>query len=127
MKYSLMHFINILITILKKYVKYGKLYYAMIVFNSFIWRNDIYDKDKATRVQKTDFNNKIFSIFEEYAEQLGIQKISSQRLEGDDVIYLSHKMLFTYLTNILKIIYPIITISLLGDLAERKSIAIRQW
>ena len=52
MKYSLMHFINILITILKKIVKYGKLYYAMIVFNSFIWRNDIYDKDKATHFKK---------------------------------------------------------------------------
>jgi 5'-3' exonuclease len=56
-----------------------------------IWRNDIYDKYKATRVQKTNFNKKIFTIFEDYVKELGIQNISSERLEGDDIIYLSHK------------------------------------
>lgn len=56
-----------------------------------IWRNDIYDTYKATRVQKTNFNKKIFSIFSDYTNLLGFKYISQSRLEGDDVIYLTQK------------------------------------
>jgi 5'-3' exonuclease len=58
-----------------------------------IWRNDIYDKYKATRTQKNNFNKKIFSIFNEHIKKFGIKSISSERLEGDDVIYLSQKFI----------------------------------
>ena len=58
-----------------------------------IWRNDIYDTYKATRVQKNNFNKKIFSIFSDYISSLGFKCLSQNRLEGDDVIYLSQKMI----------------------------------
>jgi 5'-3' exonuclease len=58
-----------------------------------IWRNDIYNTYKATRTQKNNFNKKIFSIFNEYVNSLNFQYISQDRLEGDDVIYLSQKMI----------------------------------
>ena len=58
-----------------------------------IWRNDIYNTYKATRVQKNNFNKKIFSIFNDYMKTLDFKHISQDRLEGDDVIYLSQKMI----------------------------------
>ena len=58
---------------------------------SDIWRNDLYDKYKATRNQKNNFNKHIFSIFSEYIKKIGLQSINSDRLEGDDIIYLTHK------------------------------------
>jgi 5'-3' exonuclease len=58
-----------------------------------IWRNDIYNTYKATRVQKNNFNKKIFSIFNDYIKTLDFKHISQDRLEGDDVIYLSQKMI----------------------------------
>jgi len=54
-----------------------------------IWRNDIYDKYKATRTQKNNFNKKIFSIFNDHSKKYGIKSLSSDRFEGDAVIYLS--------------------------------------
>ena len=62
-----------------------------------IWRNDIYNTYKATRTQKTNFNKKIFSIFNEYINSLNFQYISQDRLEGDDVIYLSQKMIKSHI------------------------------
>ena len=67
-----------------------------------IWRNDIYNTYKATRVQKNNFNKKIFSIFNDYIKTLDFKHISQDRLEGDDVIYLSQKMIKKQL-EILKI------------------------
>ena len=58
-----------------------------------IWRNDIYNIYKATRIQKNNFNKKIFSIFNDYIKTLDLKHISQDRLEGDDVIYLSQKMI----------------------------------
>ena len=65
-----------------------------------IWRNDIYDTYKATRVQKNNFNKKIFSIFSDYVNSLGFKYISQSRLEGDDVIYLSQRMIKTQLETL---------------------------
>ena len=61
---------------------------------SDIWRNDIYDKYKATRSQKNNFNKNIFSIFNEFVnKKLELKSIYSDRLEGDDIVYLTHKYL----------------------------------
>ena len=62
-----------------------------------IWRNDIYNTYKATRTQKNNFNKKIFSIFNEYIDSLNFKYLSQDRLEGDDVIYLSQKMIKSHL------------------------------
>ena len=65
-----------------------------------IWRNDIYNTYKATRTQKNNFNKKIFSIFNEYIDLLNFKYISQDRLEGDDVIYLSQKMIKSHLESL---------------------------
>ena len=65
-----------------------------------IWRNDIYDKYKATRSQKPTFNKNIFSIFNEYVnKKLEMKNIYSDRLEGDDIVYLTHKYLKPKITS----------------------------
>lgn len=74
-----------------------------------IWRNDIYNTYKATRTQKNNFNKKIFSIFIEYIKLLDFKYISQDRLEGDDVIYLSQKMIKTHLELFKKLDIIIIT------------------
>ena len=65
-----------------------------------IWRNDVYNTYKATRTQKNNFNKKIFSIFNEYIDLLNFKYISQDRLEGDDVIYLSQKMIKSHLESL---------------------------
>ncbi len=58
-----------------------------------IWRNDFYKEYKASRVQNVNFNSKIFNVFSEYIQKIGLKKIWFERLEADDVIYLiQHKL-----------------------------------
>lgn len=83
---------------IKKICKYWKTTKDNIVLcndclRSDIWRNDLYDKYKSTRTQKTNFNKKIFHIFGEYIKQLEIKNLSSDRLEGDDIVYITQKNL----------------------------------
>jgi 5'-3' exonuclease len=56
-----------------------------------IWRNDLYDKYKASRLPKTNFNPKIFDIFNNHIKKIKIQQIYFDRLEADDIVYLMHK------------------------------------
>ena len=65
-----------------------------------IWRNDIFDQYKAARTQSQNFNRKIFPLFYEYISKLKIQFVSSERLEGDDIIYLTQNMLKKKLQNV---------------------------
>lgn len=58
-----------------------------------IWRNDIYKEYKGTRVQSNNFNRNIFPVLYEHIVKLGIKQISVDRLEADDVIYLTQKTL----------------------------------
>lgn len=79
---------------LKKICKFWKTSIDNIILcndcvRSDIWRNDLYDKYKSTRTQKNNFNKKIFTIFGEYVKKLGIKNISSERLEGDDIVYIT--------------------------------------
>ena len=89
---------------IKKFCKIWKTNKNNIVLcndclRSDIWRNDLYDKYKATRNQKNNFNKHIFSIFNEYIKKLGLQSIHSDRLEGDDIVYLTHKYLKPKITS----------------------------
>lgn len=58
-----------------------------------IWRNDLYKDYKGTRVQSNNFNRNIFPILYDYIVKLGIKQINVDRLEADDVIYLTQKYL----------------------------------
>lgn len=61
-----------------------------------IWRNDIYKEYKGTRAQNANFNRRIFNIFNEYMEQKAIKKVSFDRLEADDIIYLLQKQIKSF-------------------------------
>jgi 5'-3' exonuclease len=58
-----------------------------------IWRNDLYKEYKGTRVQSNNFNRNIFPVLYDYIVKLGIKQINVDRLEADDVIYLTQKYL----------------------------------
>lgn len=64
-----------------------------------IWRNDIYKEYKGTRVQSNNFNRNIFPILYDYIVKLGIKQINIDRLEADDVIYLTQKHLKEKIKN----------------------------
>jgi 5'-3' exonuclease len=55
---------------------------------SEIWRNEIYEGYKATRIQKESFNNDVFNIFNDFIKKIKISQISFDRLEADDIVYL---------------------------------------
>lgn len=58
---------------------------------SKIWRNDIFPDYKGSRVNNTNFNKNIFTIFNDFIDKKNIQKVAMDRLEADDVIYLLQK------------------------------------
>ena len=62
-----------------------------------IWRNDIYPEYKAHRVQATSFNPGIFHIFYTMLDEMCSAGrcclMSGSRLEADDVVYLTTKLL----------------------------------
>lgn len=58
---------------------------------SEIWRNDIYNKYKASRLPKLNFNPKIFDIFNNHIKKIKMQQLYFDRLEADDIVYLIHQ------------------------------------
>jgi len=56
-----------------------------------IWRNDYYDKYKATRQTKINFNSDIFKIFNEHIKKIKVYQLYFDRLEADDIVYLIQK------------------------------------
>lgn len=55
-----------------------------------IWRNDYYSEYKSTRVLNNNFNQNIFSVFYNYLKEKEIRTIYCDKLEADDVVYLTH-------------------------------------
>jgi 5'-3' exonuclease len=66
----------------------ANIVFCMDCMRCDIWRNDIYDQYKASRIQSHNFNGKIFPYFYDYISKMKIQTLNVERLEGDDVIYL---------------------------------------
>lgn len=54
-----------------------------------IWRNDIYKDYKGNRIQNANFNGNIFNIFADHIAKHNLKHIWLDRLEADDVIYLT--------------------------------------
>jgi 5'-3' exonuclease len=67
----------------------GNIVFCMDCMRCDIWRNDIYKDYKVSRVHSQNFNGQIFPIFYQYMKTLNINMISSDRLEADDVIYVT--------------------------------------
>lgn len=57
-----------------------------------IWRMELFPEYKGARVQSPTFNPNIFTIFYELMDNelknIGIQSVSGEKLEADDVVYL---------------------------------------
>lgn len=78
---------------IKKLIKKFKTVKSNIVFcidcpRSTIWRNDIYDKYKQSRIKKDNFNSDIFDIFEDYLNNNNFKSCKFDNLEADDIVYL---------------------------------------
>ena len=78
---------------IKKLMKKFKTIKTNIVFcidcpRTSIWRNDIYDKYKQTRIKKDNFNSDIFDLFEEYLTNNNYKCCNYDNLEADDIAYL---------------------------------------
>lgn len=87
------YFIKHLAADLKKICKKWKTDVNNIIFctdcqRCKIWRNDLYKDYKGSRMQNTNFNGRIFNVFNDYLEDHGIKKLWFERLEADDIIYL---------------------------------------
>jgi 5'-3' exonuclease len=94
-------------TDIKKLTKKFKTIKSNIIFcidcpRSTIWRNNIYDKYKQSRIKKDNFNSDIFDLFENYLNVNKFQICKYDNLEADDVVFLMQKKLNTI--NELKII-----------------------
>src|SRR5210317_409602 len=69
-----------------------------------IWRNDIYQDYKGNRTVNENFNGDIFEVFNKTIDDMSILKISFDRLEADDIVYLlqnklKHKTNIAIITN----------------------------
>ena len=78
---------------IKKLLRKFKTNKANIVFcidcpRSAIWRNNIYDKYKQSRVKKDNFNSDIFDLFEDYLSKNEYKTCKYDNLEADDIAYL---------------------------------------
>lgn len=83
---------------IKKIIHKFKTTRSNIIFcldcsRSLIWRNEIYDKYKQTRIKKDNFNSDIFDLFEEYLINNKFKICKYDKLEADDIVYLLQKKL----------------------------------
>lgn len=75
--------------------------FCMDCFRCEIWRNDIYKEYKASRNQNQKFNRNIFHLFYDFISKLNIQTLSSERLEADDVIFITQQDIKKYFKNVI--------------------------
>ena len=71
----------------------GNIVFCTDCQRSNIWRNDLYKDYKGSRVQNTNFNAKIFNVFNDYVMKKHLKKIGFERLEADDIVYLIQKQI----------------------------------
>jgi len=67
---------------------------------SKIWRNEYYSEYKSTRVLNNNFNQNIFGIFYNYLKNKDIRTIYCDKLEADDIVYLTHMSVKTEFNKI---------------------------
>ena len=85
-------------TDIKKLTKKFKTTKENIIFcidcpRSEIWRNQIYDKYKQSRIKKDNFNSDIFDLFENYLNSNNYKLCKFDNLEADDIVFLIQKQL----------------------------------
>lgn len=86
-------FINHMKSDINKICKKWKTSASNIIFcadcqRCHIWRNDIFKEYKGNRTQNENFNSNIFSLFNDIIQTMNLKKVSHDRLEADDIVYL---------------------------------------
>jgi 5'-3' exonuclease len=71
----------------------NNIVFCMDCMRCDIWRNDLYKDYKALRHQNQKFDRRIFPLFYDYISCMKIQTLNSERLEADDIIYLTQRLL----------------------------------
>ena len=90
---------------LKKITKKWKTNTDNVIFcldcaRSKIWRNEYFKEYKNGRVLNINFNQNIFNIFYNYLKEKNLNTANCDKLEADDVIYLTHKAIKNKVDNI---------------------------
>lgn len=88
-------FLKHLLSDLKKIIKKWKSVNNNLIFcldcaRTKIWRNEYFSEYKSTRVLNNNFNQNIFSVFYNYLKEKNIITINCDKLEADDIVYLTH-------------------------------------
>jgi 5'-3' exonuclease len=89
---------------MNKLIKKYKTIKTNIIFcidcsRSNIWRNEIYEEYKLTRIKKTNFDSGIFTLFKNYITNNNYYYCECDNLEGDDIVYLVQKKIKTDFSN----------------------------
>lgn len=89
------HVQNDLIKIKKKYKTIEKnIIFGLDCSREDIWRNEYHDNYKGKRITNINFNKEIFTYFKEnLMNELNLNLLSGDNLEGDDVIAILHEQL----------------------------------
>lgn len=89
------HVQNDLIKIKKKYKTIEKnIIFGLDCSREDIWRNEYHNNYKGKRITNVNFNKEIFTYFKEnLMNELNLNLLSGDNLEGDDVIAILHEQL----------------------------------
>jgi len=99
-------FLKHLLSDIKKITKKWKTIIDNVVFcldcpRSKIWRNEYFTEYKSTRITNTNFNQNIFNVFYKYIKDKNINTINCNKLEADDIVYLTHNSVKNDFNNII--------------------------
>tara|TARA_B110000858_G_scaffold48774_1_gene56221 strand:+ start:2044 stop:2832 length:789 start_codon:yes stop_codon:yes gene_type:complete len=118
-----MSFLKHLSSDLKKIMKKWKTNMDNVIFcldcaRSKIWRNEFFKEYKSGRVLNTNFNQNIFNIFYTYLNEKKINTSYCDKLEADDVVYLTHISIKEKFNNIVIITNDNDYLQLISDNTE---------
>lgn len=88
-------FLKHLLSDLKKIIKKWKSVNNNLIFcldcaRTKIWRNEYFSEYKSTRVLNNNFNQNIFNVFYNYLKEKNLITINCDKLEADDIVYLTY-------------------------------------
>jgi len=86
------HFDSDMLKLIKRYKTIKtNIIFCLDCSRSEIWRNDIYEGYKMTRIKKNNFDSSIFVLFKNYISNNDYNYCDGDKLEADDIVYLLQK------------------------------------
>jgi len=91
---------------IKKIIKKWKTVTTNIIYcidcgRSKIWRNEYFKEYKSSRVLNNNFNQNIFNVFYNHIFQNRYNSINLDKLEADDIVYLTHYNIYNSFDKII--------------------------